>query len=106
MAPTLIFPFWIVTQRRGLFTKPVELDGMPGFVAAFTAAERAATFMVSRGETEWENRLVSRSSLADLVRDLRQLGIKGVCLDPTAEGSTATIPLEELEGPRSRPSDT
>jgi hypothetical protein len=106
MTSALSFPLWIVTQRQGLFTKPVELEGLPGFVAAFTAAERAATFMVSRGETEWENRLVSRSSLVDLVRDLRQLGVKGLCLDPTPEGPTTTIPLDELEGPRSRPADT
>jgi hypothetical protein len=27
---------------------------MPGFIAAFSSAEKAASFMVSRGETEWE----------------------------------------------------
>src|SRR6185369_7112792 len=58
----LNFPFWIVTQRRGLISKPVEPDGMPGFVAAFSSAEKAGSFMVSRGESGWENRLVARST--------------------------------------------
>jgi hypothetical protein len=48
-----------VTQRRGLISKPVEPDGMPGFVAAFSSAEKAASCKVSRGESEWENRLVA-----------------------------------------------
>jgi hypothetical protein len=48
----LSFPFWIVTQRRGLISKPVESDAMPGFIAAFTTAERAASFMAGRGETQ------------------------------------------------------
>lgn len=74
----LKFPFWIVTQRRGLISKPVEPDGVPGFIAAFSSAEHAAAFMVSRGETEWENRLVARSTLQDLMADLRLLGVQGL----------------------------
>jgi len=30
----LSFPFWIVTQRRGLISKPVEPDVMPRFIRA------------------------------------------------------------------------
>jgi len=50
----LAFPFWIVTQRCGLISQPVEPEGMPGFIAAFTTAESAASFMVERDETDWE----------------------------------------------------
>lgn len=90
-------PFWIVTQRRGLISQPVEPHGMPGFIAAFTTAEKAASFMVGRGETKWENKLVARSTLASLKEDLRRIGVRGVCLDP-AEGECGTkIAFDELE---------
>ena len=92
----LRFPFWIVTQRRGRTSTPVELDEMPGFVVAFSTAEMAASFMVSRGEPEWENRLVVRSTLADLLADLRKLGVRGVCLDPGKNRSGEKLAFEEL----------
>ena len=92
------FPFWIVTQRRGLLSRPVEPDGTPGFIAAFTTAEKAASFMVSRGESEWENRLVSRSTLSDLKNDLRQLGFQGLCLDPAKGDGGTKVTFEEMEG--------
>ena len=93
----LNYPFWIVTQRRGLISKPVEPVGVPGFIAAFSSAEKAASFMVSRGETEWENRLVARSTLRDLMADLRQLGGQGLCLDPSKEEAGTRITFDELE---------
>jgi len=92
----LRFPFWIVTQHRGLISKPVEPPGMLGFIAAFSSAERATAFMVSRGETVWENRLVSRSSLQEWLTDLRRLGAKGLCLDPCRENGGTPIPFDEL----------
>ncbi len=91
----LRFPFWIVTQRRGFLSKPVEASD-PSFVVAFTSAERAASFMVSRGETEWENRLVSRASLRDLITDLRLLGIQGLCVDPSREGAGMQVTFDEF----------
>lgn len=94
----LTFPFWIVTQRRGLISRPVEPDGTPGFIAAFSNAENAASFMVSRGETEWENRLVARSTLAGLMADLRQLGMQGFCLDPKKGDSGKKITFEDIQG--------
>jgi hypothetical protein len=42
--------------------------------------------MVRRGETEWESRLVARSTLNDLMADLRLLGMRGLCLDPGGGG--------------------
>jgi hypothetical protein len=93
----LTFPFWIVTQRRGLISQPVQPDSMPGFVAAFSSAEQAATFMVARGETEWENRLVARSTLASLMADLRLLGVQGLCLNPTKEKVGVKITFDEIK---------
>ncbi len=93
---TINFPFWIVTQRRGLISQPVEPDGVPGFIAAFSSAERAAKFMVSRGETEWENRMISRATLRDLMADLRRIGVRGLCLDPTKGEGGARITFEEM----------
>jgi hypothetical protein len=95
--PVLSFPFWIVMQRRGLISKPVEPVGMPGYIAAFTSAPNAAAFMVERGETEWENKLISRSTLSGLLADLRQIGMQGVCIDPTGDGPGAKITFEEIE---------
>ena len=91
------FPFWIVTQRRGLISDPVAPAGMPGFVAAFSTAESAAKFMVGRGETEWENRLVFRSTFRALMTDLRRIGVQGLCLDPGEGGSELKITFDELE---------
>ena len=94
----LKFPLWIVTQRRGLISQPVAPDGMPGFAAAFSRAEDAATFMVARGETEWENRLVTgRSTLHSLIADLRQIGMQGVCLDPAKGNGGTKVPFDEME---------
>lgn len=92
----LKFPFWVVTQRRGLISKPVEPDGMPGFAAAFSTAEDAARFMVARGESEWENRLVTGpATLQGFVADLRRIGLRGICLDPT-QGEGGKVPFDEI----------
>ena len=94
----LKFPFWIGTQRRGLITKPVEPEGMQGFAATFSSAEELARFMVARGETVWENRLVTgNATLSTLLRDLRQIGMKGFCINPNADGGGVTVAFEELE---------
>lgn len=93
----LTFPFWIVTQKRGLISQPVEPEGTPGFIAAFSSAQNAATFMVARGETEWENRLVARSTLFSLMSDLRRLGVQGICLDPTKEEAGIRLTFDELD---------
>ena len=92
------FPFWIVTQRRGLIAQPVEPDGMPGLVAALSSAENAARFMVRRGATKWENRLVSRSTFRDLMADLRRIGVQGLGLDPGEGGCQSRITFEAMEG--------
>jgi hypothetical protein len=84
-------------QRRGLISKPVEPDRMPGFIAAFSSAEKAASFMVSRGESEWENRLVARATLRDLMADLRLLGRQGLCLDPPKDGAGTQIAVDDLQ---------
>lgn len=59
---------------------------MPGYIAAFTAAHDATTFMVERGETGWEFKMISRSTLAGLLNDLRLVGKKGFCMNPTNDG--------------------
>lgn len=84
----MVFPFWIVTQRRDLISMPVEPEGMPGYVAAFATAQDATTFMVGRGETSWEIKMISRVTLAPLLGDLRRLGVQGVCLNPTGDSPT------------------
>jgi len=86
-----------MTQRRGLISQPVEPDGMPGFITADSSAEKAASFMVSRGESEWENRLVARSTLWNLMADLRLLGMQGLCLDPTKDGAGTQIAFDDLQ---------
>lgn len=85
-----LFPFWIVTQRRGLISQPVELAGIPGFIAAFSTAEIAAKFMVARGETVWEN------TFRELIADLRRIGMQGLCLDPGG-GTDSTITFDEMD---------
>jgi len=94
--PAIDFPFWIVTQRRGLISLVVEPAGSAGFIAAFSTAGKAAKFMVDRGATEWENKLVSRANLADLVADLRNLGALGLCLDPTKDGCGTKVAFDQL----------
>ncbi len=51
---------------------------MPGFIATVSSAEQAAKFMVNRRELEWENKLVSRSTLNDIKDDLRRLSMQGL----------------------------
>ncbi len=76
---------------------PVEPVGMPGYIAAFGAAADAANFMVERGETSWEFKLISRSTLASLLSELRLLGKKGFCIDPKEEGGKS-VDFDSLEG--------
>lgn len=94
----MTFPFWIVKQWRGLLSFPVELEDMPGFIATFTTADRAAKFMSERGEMEWQKQLVVRATLPSLLEQLRQLGVQGVCLDPSRSGCGMRLDLEELDG--------
>lgn len=84
--PSLKFPFWIVTQERSLFSQPIEPEDSPGFIAGFSKAMDAASFMVDRGENEWGTKLINREMLKSLLEDLRKIGICGVCLDPHKDG--------------------
>lgn len=90
------FPFWIVTQRQGTTLKPVQPAGMAGLLAVFPSAEHAAAFRENNGGTQREVRLVSRGTLQEMLPELRQLGIKGLCLDPDREGGGTPILFEEL----------
>ena len=91
------FPFWIVTRRHGLVPLPVELEEPLGFVAVFTTAENAATFMTAQGETEWQNKLVTRATLPPLLAHLRHLNVQGVYVDPVPGGNHTTFTLDDLE---------
>ncbi|CAN5496470.1 hypothetical protein BH10PLA2_BH10PLA2_36820 [soil metagenome] len=91
-----LFPFWIASQRRGLVMKPVEVEGMEGMIAAFTSAADAAKYMVGRGETLWENKLISRSTIADLRDSLRALDLRGFCFDPAPVGEGKKMTLEQV----------
>jgi hypothetical protein len=94
----VLYPFWIVTQRRGLISQPVEPEGMKGFAATFSKAEDAATFMVARKESAWETTLVvGPATLAPVVADLRRIGMRGLCFNPSAEGGGVTITFDQLE---------
>lgn len=94
---TLTFPFWIINQRRDLLSLPVQPAGTPGYVAAFSDAQKATAFMVGRGETSWEFKLVSRSSLASLLIELRLIGMRGLCLDPDEHGGGTAIDFDQME---------
>ena len=93
----LCFPFWIVTGRLGLIAKPVAADGTPDFVAAFSTAQNAASFMVGRGATKWENHLVVRSTLVSLIDKLRLAGVRGLCIDPARDEPGVQFTFEEIE---------
>jgi hypothetical protein len=94
----LVFPFWIVTQRRGVISLPVEPEDVRGFTAVFTTAEKAAAFMAERHETEWECRQVSRSMLVTFLEDVRvMVGTQGICLDPAKGKCGRKITFDEIE---------
>lgn len=92
------FPFWIVTQRDGLKSKLVEVEGCEGFLAAFSTPFKATEFIAARGEARWENRLVSRGNLGPLINEMKDAGLQGLCMDPM-EGSTCgkKITLNQLD---------
>ena len=96
--PKLKFPFWVITQRRDLMSLPVVPHDLPGYIAAFSTPQGATGYMVDRGETAWEFRLVSRSTFLDLITDLRRLGIRGVCLDPAPGDCGARMEFDALAG--------
>lgn len=76
---------------------PVEPEQTPGFIAVFTTAQNAASYMAEREETEWQNKLVSRTTLPSLLESLRRMGIEGVCVDPANNGCETKIDLNDLE---------
>lgn len=90
------FPFWIVMQRQGNTLKPLEPEGMAGFMAVFSSAEHAAAFRENNGGTQREVRLISRANLHRMLPELRQWGIKGVCLDPVHAGERTCFHFEDL----------
>ena len=102
MAPTtdssrFSLPFWVVTQRKGALALPVMPSDAPGYAAAFSTAHLAATYMVKRGETSFEFTLVSRATLRGWADNLRQMGGKGICLDPAPDRCGDSIDLDEID---------
>jgi hypothetical protein len=93
----LNFPFWIVIRRRGVAAQPVEPEGMPGCIAAFTPAEGAASFMADCDETNWESLLVGRATLPSLLAELRRFDVRSVCFDPGPDARGAQLALIDLE---------
>lgn len=69
----------------------------PGYAAAFSTAQLAAAYMVKRGETSFEFTLVSRATLRAWADDLRQMGVRGICLDPAPDRCGDSIDLDEVE---------
>jgi hypothetical protein len=63
---TINFPFWIITQRRALISMPVEAEGKPGYIAGFSNTQDATAFMLGRGATNWEFKLLSRRTLCSV----------------------------------------
>lgn len=94
----LTFPCWIISQRRGPTSVSVEADGVPGYIVVFTDAHAATAFMVKRGSSGWEFKLICRTTLAALVHELRPAGIKGLCLDPVEDGCGERMDFDDLDG--------
>ena len=97
----LNFPLWIVTQRRGLISKPVEPDGSrassPPSVPPNTPPPLWSAEARRSGKTgKPENRLVARPTLRDLMADLRLQGMQGLCLDPTKDGAGTQVAFDDL----------
>lgn len=90
-------PFWTVTQREGALALPVMPSDSPGYVAAFSTAHLATAYMVKRGDTAFEFKLVARATLRELIANLRQIGAKGICLDPAPDTCGNSINIDEME---------
>src|SRR5688500_13426599 len=95
MSHALTFPFWLITQRRGPDSVPVFVGSSAGYIACFRSAVDATEYMIGRGETAWEFRLVSRPELPALVKELRAVGAMGLILDPGA--AAIRVRLDELQ---------
>ena len=97
MTPSqLHFPFWLITQRRGPHSVPVFVGSVLGYVACFRSPRDATDFMVGRGETGWEFRLVARADLPALTAELQAAGALGLMQDPG--GAAMRVNLGELGG--------
>jgi hypothetical protein len=86
--PVLSTPFWIATDRRAGVPSPVLPACAPNHVAAFTVIERAHAYLSSK-RLVCEIGLVSTRTLGTVAEVYRLLGVKGFCVDPAADGTSA-----------------
>src|SRR5687768_5773682 len=91
----LRFPLWVF--------HPISSDdpragcNVRGFRYAFTSAQMAADYLVSLNPTgPFSIRLVSRSDVHDLCRELLSIGVRGICLNPDKDGRGWNIDAEVL----------
>jgi hypothetical protein len=91
----LTFPLFLVMSRDGQLTLPLAV--VPGYIATFSNAQKAAAFMDVRGDTNWQMTMIARSNFEMDVEALRKLGLKGLCLDPTKGSHDTLINFDEIE---------
>ncbi len=92
---TLTFPLFLVMSRDGQLTLPLAV--VPGYIATFSSAQKAAAFMFIRGDTNWQMTMVTRANFGVDAAALRQLGLKGLCLDPTRSSHDKLIDFDRIE---------
>lgn len=83
-------------QRRDQTSVPVSLPGKEDYAAIFTRSQIATAYMVERGETIWETRMVVRGTIEELVAELRDAGMRGFCVNATGRTFERVLAFHDL----------
>ena len=86
----IALPLWIVHPKDSSDRIPPahEPCDSPDHSLAFSDARRLTRYLEAREEGKWHVHHVRKpDDLIELLADLNQSGIPGICLDPTPDGS-------------------
>jgi hypothetical protein len=83
-------PLWIVHPKGSADRVPPDQQpcDSPDHSLAFSDTRRLTRYLEAREEGKWQVHYVRKpDDLIEVLADLNQFGIPGLCLDPTPDGS-------------------
>jgi hypothetical protein len=89
-----VFPFFIATAVDDWI--PVVAPHEPEYVAAFTTLCSGRAFLERAAKTNWRFRFIAHDHFQEMVGNLWQHGVRGVCLDSSPGLILSFAELAEL----------
>jgi hypothetical protein len=86
----ITLPLWIIHPERSFecMAPAEEPCDAPDHSLAFSNSHRLTQYLEARNEGKWQVHHVRKTDdLIEILASLNELGIPGLCLDPTPDGS-------------------